>query len=211
MYPEDRVLVAYMPSRADFELVQREGWYRIPQRKAPKGVYAEYFAFYFGRAFGPEKWAIHYYASRLGHELVTRCLLLPDQPDHPRADDVYYKVQLGELHRLDKPISSLRWRRITFLHTTWDRFRDASEINDLFIEGGEYVDRIYAALKERGIQTERDYQVEEPGGHYVVPLAIPCQHGRIDINCAEVPQTDLELSALVARLEREADEKGGII
>ncbi|MCA9977622.1 MAG: hypothetical protein KC413_17805, partial [Anaerolineales bacterium] len=92
MYPEDRVLVAYVPDPADFAILQQEGWYRIPQQHAPKGLYAEYLAFYFGRRFGLEKWTISYYAPRLGHELVTRTALFPDEPDHPRAQALYYKV-----------------------------------------------------------------------------------------------------------------------
>ena len=61
VYPEDRVLIAYMPEPADFALVRDAGWYRIPQKHAPKGLYAEYYAFYFGRKFGDQKWAIHHY------------------------------------------------------------------------------------------------------------------------------------------------------
>lgn len=157
MYPEDRVLVAYVPDPADFALIQRENWYRIPQQHAPKGLYAEYIAFYFGGRFGLQKWAIHYYAPRLGHELVTRRSLLPHQPDHPRADALYYKIQLGALQQLEKPIVSLRWRRITFVHTTWDRFQDATEINDLFVDGDAYVDRLHATLKDQEIQAARRY------------------------------------------------------
>lgn len=136
MYPEDRVLVAYVPKPSDFDLICREGWYRIPQKSSPKGIHSEYFAFYFGRHFGVRKWAIHYYAPCLGYELVTRRQLLPAQPEHPRADDWYYKIQLGDLVALERPILSLRWRRITFLHTTWDRFQEAADLNDLFVNGG---------------------------------------------------------------------------
>lgn len=148
MYPEDRVLVVYVPSPADFEQIRQAGWYRIPQHHAPKGLYAEYFAFYFGQAFAANKWAIHHYARRLGHELVRRSDLLPHQPDHPRAAELYYKVQLDAMMTLKRPITSMRWRRLTFLHTTWDRFQDAIEINDLLIEGGGYVDRQFATLRE---------------------------------------------------------------
>jgi len=211
MYPEDRVLVVYMPRAADFALVQSEGWYRIPQRHAPKGLYAEYYAFYFGRHFGSEKWAIHYYARQMGRELVTRRILFPDQRNHPRADQYYYKIQLGPLERLPRPIVSLRWRRITFLHTTWDRFQDAAEINDLFIDGDGYVDRLYATLKERGIRAERNYQVEEPGVVYLVPLVVPCRHGRIEVNATEVPQNEEELSVLADWIERETTARGGML
>ena len=149
MYPEDRVLVAYVPRPRDFELIRERGWYRIPQKYAPKGLYAEYIAFYFGAKFKGEKWAIHYYAQNNGHELAYRVDLLPDEPDHPRANEVYYKVQLGELQKRERPIVSLRWRRVVFLHTTWDRFIDAAELNDLFIDGDGYVDRQFATLRER--------------------------------------------------------------
>ena len=158
MYPEDRVLVAYVPTPADFAHIQQEGWYRIPQRHMPNGLYAEYFAFYFGQRFGSQKWAIHYYAQRLGHELVTRQQLFPEQPDHPRANDFYYKVQLADLQQLARPIISLRWRRLTFLHTTWDRFQDAVEINDLFVDGEGYVDRKYAVLREEEGENGRSYK-----------------------------------------------------
>jgi hypothetical protein len=209
VYPEDRVLVAYVPRPADFAVVQADSWYRIPQRYSPKGLYAEYFAFYFGRHFGHEKWAIHYYAPQLGHELVTRQSLFPDQAAHPRANDLYYKVQLGPLRQLARPIISLRWRRVTFIHTTWDRFQDATEINDLFIDGGEYVDRLYATLKDQGIQPQRNYRVEESGVIYEVPLVVLCRHGRIDVTTSQIPETDQALAVLLAKIEREMVEKGG--
>jgi hypothetical protein len=156
MYPEDRVLVAYVPTPADFSIVEREGWYRIPMTAAPKGLFAEYFAFYFGRAFGAQKWAVHTYAQRLGHELMTRRDLVPAEPDHPRAAAFYYKVQLGPLQYLERPIISLHWRRVTFIHTTWDRFQTASELNDLFVDGDAFVDRQFAILKERDADLEQE-------------------------------------------------------
>jgi hypothetical protein len=210
MYPEDRVLVAYVPSPEDFEIVCREGWYRIPQRFAPKGLHAEYLAFYFGGKFGEEKWAIHYYARRAGHELARRRDLLPDQPDHPRADDIYYKVQLGPLQKLAQPIVSLRWRRVTFIHTTWDRFQDATEINDLFIEGGPYVDRLYATLKERGIHPERDYRVAEESPDYVVALSVPTRDGRVDVPYGDLPEGEADVLSLADALVREIARQGGI-
>ena len=211
MYPEDRVLVAYLPNPADFVVAQNEGWYRIPQKHAPKGLYAEYVAFYFGRKFGDEKWAIHYYAERLGHELVTRRALFPEDPNHPRADQLYYKVQLGRLRQLSRPIMSLRWRRVTFIHTTWDRFQDAVELNDLFVDGGEYVDRVYAVLKDRGIRADRNYRVEDAKPTYLVPLAILCQDGRIEITHDQIPSKEPDFTLFLDEIERETAVKGGNI
>jgi hypothetical protein len=181
MNPEDRILVAIMNLPRDLALARDQGWYRLPQRRAPKGIHAEYLAFYFGRAFGEQKWAIHYYARKLGHELLRRRNLLPDEPDHPRADHLYYKVQLGPLLQLERPIVSLRWRRISFIHTTWDRFADASEINDLYVEGEPYVDRLYYALREAGITPERHYQIRDKGVKYEVDMAIPCYSGTVTV------------------------------
>lgn len=209
MFPEDRVLVAYVPQPADFEIIQAQSWYRIPQQQAPKGLHAEYFAFYFGRRFGPEKWAIHYFAPQLGHELTTRLALFPDQPDHPRAQTMYYKVQLGPLQKLAQPIVSLRWRRVTFIHTTWDRFVDASEINDLFVDGDPYVDRLYATLKERGIQAERDYRVRESGSGYVLPLVVWCRNGRIDLTPAQLAQHQNNVDQLAAQIAEQVARYGG--
>ncbi len=203
MYPEDRVLVAYLPTTNDFKILFQEGWYRIPQQYAPKGIHAEYYAFYFGRDFGDRKWAIHYYAEQRGYELVRRSDLFPDQPNHPRAGDLYYKISLGPLQMLDHPIVSLRWRRITFMHTTWDRFVEAREINDLLIEGGTYVDRIFATLKDKGVRVERNYSVKEDEPEYVVPLSVFCRDGRIDILQEQLPINESEMEDLIGDIMRQ--------
>lgn len=160
MYPEDRVLVVYLPTPADFNLLTQNKWYRIPQKHAPKGLYAEYFAFYFGQAFGDQKWAIHYYAKRLGHELVRRIDLLPNEPNHPHAQNFYYKVQFDTLIKRQQPIISIRWRRLTFLHTTWDRFQQAYEINDLLLDGESFTNREYATLKDEADPPKERYDVD---------------------------------------------------
>lgn len=209
MYPEDRVLVAYMPSPEDLRYAENQGWYRIPKQSAPKGLHAEYLAFYFGRRFGSEKWAIHYYARKLGHELVSRRQLIPLQPDHPRADALYYKIQIGPLLRLERPIVCLRWRRLTFMHTTWDRFIDATEINDLLVDGGEYVDRLFVALKESGLPAVKNYQVDEPGASYQVPISVLCDTGRVDIELSQIPENDQQLAQLTALVRQQADKRGG--
>ncbi len=194
MHPEDRVLVAVMNRPRDLEIAQREGWYRLPEAKAPAGAFTEYVAFYFTTAFPEHKWAIHYYARRLGHELVTRRELLPDEADHPRAGERYYKLQLGPLQRRDPPIVSLRWRRISFIRTTWDRFEAAEEINDLFVEGGEFVDRLYHALRDSGMGPERRYPIRDAGVEYVADLALPCREGVVSLSVAqEQPERNMGL------------------
>jgi hypothetical protein len=215
MYPEDRVLVGVMPDPRDLEIAHQQHWYRIPAKHASQGIHAEYVAFYFTRKFGPELcWAIHFYARRTGHELVRRVDLLPDQPDHPHARDMYYKLQLGPIKQKDPPIVSLRWRRITFIQTTWDRFITATEINDLFSSDNVYVDRIYHSLKQRGIQAERAVEVREGDTRYAVDLLIPCRDGAVMLSgsderpAASLPIDEDETQTL-ARAESAIEKRGG--
>jgi hypothetical protein len=174
-----------MNSRRDFDIARDDSWYRIPVQYAPESVTeAVVLAFYFTRAFDEEKWAIHWYAPVRGHELVRRRDLFPDEVDHPRADKMYYKIQIGPLTRLKRPIPSLRWRRITFIDTTWDRFTAGEEINDLYASGA---DGLYVTLKEAGFYPEREYSVREGGVRYEVDLAIPCQTGTVVISTSDRP------------------------
>jgi hypothetical protein len=62
---------------------------------------------------------------------------------------------LGPLRKGEPPIVSLRWQRVTFIHATWDRYKAAEEINDLFAEGDEFVVRLYHTLRETGMAPER--------------------------------------------------------
>ena len=88
MYPEAAVLIAYLPDPADLSILRRRRWYRIPQKHAPRGLHADYYAFYLGRRFGPARYSIRHYARRRGHELVRRRDLLPHQPHLRGADAV---------------------------------------------------------------------------------------------------------------------------
>ena len=129
--PEDLVLVAVMTNPRDLEIARVLGWYRIPVASAPKTLRVDWIAFYLTSAFGEEKWSIRYLARVRGHELVRRRELLRDEPDHLRADEPYFKIQLGPLLQLPKPIPSRRWRRFSFLYTTGEQFNRAHEIKDL--------------------------------------------------------------------------------
>jgi len=168
----DRVLVGVMKTPQDFTLARDEGWYRIPQKNAPPSTLdAAVLALYFTTAFKDEKWGVHWYAEVRGHELTRRKDLLPAEAAHPNADELYYKLQLGPLVRRDPPIPSLRWRRITFIESTWDRFAAAEEINDLYTSG---VDGLYVTLKESGFFPEREIFIRESDIEYMADLAIPC-------------------------------------
>ena len=160
--PASLVLVAVMTEPRDLEIARVFGWYRITLKTAPKVIAVDYLAFYQTKAFQDQKWRIQYIAPVQGHELTTRDQLLRDESDHPRARDEYYKIQLGPLEKLDNPVLSETWRRITFLYTTGEYLVSARIVNDLVVQSEER-QVLWKALRDR-MSHEDKYctgQVEE--------------------------------------------------
>ena len=145
----DLVLVAIMKARRDLEIARVLGWYRIPVQTAPKTLRVDWIAFYLTGAFGDQKWSIRYAAAVRGFELTHRRDLLREETTHPRADDPYFKLQLGPLLTLPEPIPAQRWRRFTFLYTTGERLLAASEMRDLRIPDSGTRKGLWGMLKER--------------------------------------------------------------
>ncbi len=146
MYADDRVLVGVLNRRIDFEIARRQKWYRIPQKQLPRGLNAEYIAFFLsGKTFRERSGTVAYFARITGLELARRSDLLPGE--EKRAEDIYYKVQFRDLIQKDPPIANYPARSISFIRTTWDRFISAETIVDLFSAADYYVDRIYHALR----------------------------------------------------------------
>lgn len=122
----------------------RDGhWYRIPVKQMARGVDTEIVAFFFDKA-------IRCYAPVRGLELAYRGDLLPDEADHPRAGEVYYRLALAPLIEREPPIRNRGRRVVTFIRTTWDRFSAADDIADLYGESPYYVNRVFYALGGRG-------------------------------------------------------------
>lgn len=159
--PASLVLVAVINHPHDLEIARLLGWYRIPLRSAPRVIAVDYLAFYFTGAFGDEKWRIRYTAPVVGHELTTRLELLQDEPDHPHAQQEYYKIQLGPLERLEPPILAEYWRRITFFYTTGEYLLQAKTVHDLIIHSDER-QSLWHALRERGAHSASETFSEEP-------------------------------------------------
>jgi hypothetical protein len=159
-HPDALILVAYLPAPRDLEIARLLGWYRIPLRTAPKVIDVDYLAFYQASAFGAEhRWRIETFAEVRGKELTTRADLLHDEPDHPRAREEYYKVQLGPLERLPEPIQAGKWRRITFLYTTGALFCSARTVSDLVVQTEER-EVLWKSLRERALNAGQ-YHAEE--------------------------------------------------
>jgi hypothetical protein len=126
------VLVAVVTRPCDLEHARVAGWYRVPLRHALRGLAAEYLAFYQTAAFGAERWAVRYVAPVRSVSMALRRELLPDEPTHPRADERYYRFEIGPLWALPAPVPSRRLRRVTFIPTTFGQLLHASDVAELW-------------------------------------------------------------------------------
>lgn len=185
-YPPPDALVAILNSQRDLERARDEGWYRVPAVKAPatlKDGSIRTLALYLPKEFGADAFHVVYAAPVLGTSTQPRRELLPEEPQHPRADQPYLRVALGAVSRLQRPIPSQRLRRLVFITTTHAKLRRAQEINDLFHES-PLEDRVWDAFQAAGIIAERQYYV--PGddkGMYALDFAIFCRERNLDIEC----------------------------
>jgi hypothetical protein len=157
--PSSLILVAFIPKPRDLEVARVLGWYRIPLRTAPKVVSVDYLAFYQPGSFGEYRWCIQKIAPVRGHELVTRAEIIRDEPDHPKAKEEYFKIQLGPLATLPKPIRADKWKRITFFYTTGQYLLAAETIIDLVVNSEERK-LLWKSLRERAKQ-EQEYSIPE--------------------------------------------------
>jgi hypothetical protein len=164
----DLVLVCLLPSQRDLEIARLLGWYRIPFRTAPKVVAVDYLAFYQPGSFGEGTGRIEWIAPVRGHELTTRAELLRDESDHPRAGEEYFKIQLGPLERLPRPVGAEKWKRLTFLYTTGEYLLKAQTLNDLVVQSDER-QFLWQSLRERA-ENEQLYKVDLPEAD--IPLEV---------------------------------------
>ncbi len=149
--PASLILVCLLPSPRDLEIARLLGWYRIPFARAPKVVAVDALAFYQLNSFGEKSGRIEWIAPVRGHELTTRAELLRDEADHPRANEEYYKIQLGPLEKLSQPILAEKWKRLTFLYTTGEYLLKARTLNDLVVQSDERRQVYNAGLPELDI------------------------------------------------------------
>jgi hypothetical protein len=158
--PASLVLVCLLPTPRDLEIVRLLGWYRIPFRSAPKVVAVDYLAFYQPSSFGEGAGRIEWIAPVRGHELTTRAELLRGESDHPRSGEEYFKIQLGALERLPRPVLAEKWKRLTFLFTTGEYLLKAQTLNDLVVQSDER-QILWKSLRERA-ENEQLYKTDLP-------------------------------------------------
>ena len=176
------VLVAVVNNQADLRRAASEGWYRIPQRRAPRRVGADYLAFYQTGAFGSEAEArtVSYYAAVRRYQLLSRAELLPDEADHARAEAYYFRIEIGPLMRLARPVPATTFRRLTFIHTTLERLLNAKDVTELKLEG-EPFQTLWSALRASRLRPLPN----RLAGEWPVDIALRVRNGYLGIRLDE--------------------------
>ena len=176
-------LIAIVPRKKDWEILKIQHWYRIPVKSAPEIInQIKFLAFYQPKVFEAEKWSVNYYAEVKDLEIVKRIKLLPDEPNHARALNEYYKITIGELKQLPKPIRSRRWRRITFIPTTYNQLSAAKEVNDLY-RTTPIEETLYRSMKQEKILAERQFFIYDTQKPCCLDFAIFCKDGNLNVEC----------------------------
>jgi hypothetical protein len=194
------VLVAVLNNNQDLRRAASEGWYRIPQRRAPQRIGADYLAFYQTGAFrraadGSARdgsahdsesaaQAITWYAATRRYQLLTRRMLLPTEANHPRADDYYYRIELGPLQRLAQPVPARSYHRVTFIHTTLDALLHASDVVDLFRKDDPF-DTLWDALRAHNLRPLKNRLVADQP----MDIALRARGGYVGVRCSETSTT----------------------
>ena len=123
-------------------------------------VAVDYLAFYQPSTFGDSGGRIEFVAPLRGHELTTRRELLKDESDHARANEEYFKIQLGGLEKLSNPILADKRKRLTFLYSTGEYLLKAKTLNDLVVKDDERA-VLWRSLRERA-QNSQLYKTDLP-------------------------------------------------
>ena len=176
------VLVVVLNNAEDLARAADAGWYRIPQRKAPRRIGADYLAFYQTGAFRqqPEAQTITYYAATRRYRLLTRRELLPEAADHPRANDYYYRIDIGPLARLAHPVPAKTYHRLTFIHTTLARLLNANDVTELF-QADDPFEQLWTALREHNLRPLKN----RLAGARPVDITLRARGGYLGITCQD--------------------------
>lgn len=181
-----------LPEPRDLLRAQVYGWYRVRSgellRRLRGGVAQfTHLAFYQPDAFRSDPRCVRYFAPVLGLSEALRRDLIPEEPDHRRADQLYPYFQLGPVEPLPRPVPSVRGRRILFIPTHWARLATAEEINDLFV-GSPVEDRLYRRLREDDMLPEREYHVvfndpdrPDKPHQFLLDFALFCARADLDL------------------------------
>ncbi|MDQ4076082.1 MAG: hypothetical protein M3220_07525 [Chloroflexota bacterium] len=151
MQSQDPILIALLPQPIDLERA-RDGWYRVPLAHAPAALMrAKALAFYQPASFGDERWQVAWYARVRSVERARRRDLIPEEPTHRRANELYVCVRLAALVPVEPPKQAQKGRRLLFVTTTWGAFQTAKSLDELLARPPRPIadDPLYGIIRQQ--------------------------------------------------------------
>jgi very-short-patch-repair endonuclease len=137
-------------------------------------------AFYQPKAFKEGSFRVQWYGEVADIQVVPRSELFPNEFESAKSGQRYYKLIFKSLEMLDRPILSLRPRRLVFLPTTWEKFSRAEQINDLF-DDSPLEDALWQQFKRSMIHAERQWQLIAEEQRYFLDFALFCTKAPIAV------------------------------
>jgi very-short-patch-repair endonuclease len=177
---KSEVLVALLKEKAHFNNLREQSWYHLPVTSTPKRWPPEYIAFYQPKAFGFDAFRIRYFGRVKEITQTPYQKLFPNQFDSKKSDKIYHQIFVEKLEQLPHPIPSRLPRSNVFISTTWAKFINAGQLNDLFDES-PLEDDIWGKFKESKIFAERQWREPFEKYFYQLDFAIFCNKGKIDV------------------------------
>lgn len=194
MNPARDTLIAALHSEADLETAASRGWMILPLSggRLPEIVRSgrlRYVAFYHGSLFSSTPFTVGEYAKATDVQVVCRkeCLPLPGNEKQEalfrtRAEQEVLRISFSGLTVLDNPIVSNKERHFSYIETTHEKLRQATELNELFYETVAE-ETLWNEFRKRKIAAERRYPVQLRQGRLILDFAIFCKYGRINVEC----------------------------
>ncbi len=178
---EKIVLVGVLKDERDFEILINEGWYRIPADHAPQRKF-DYLAFYQPLEFGKSGKQIIYFARVLSRRKLKRIKLIPDEANHPRANDDYVRFGVDKIQKLTRAIKNIIPRRVIFGFTTLGQLYRSKNLLELYsIAPTEQI--FEEALKRSGLKYASQRYVFCANKRFRPDFLIFCKNGKVAIEC----------------------------
>jgi very-short-patch-repair endonuclease len=174
------VLVALLKEKSHFNNLREQNWYHIPVENTPKRWPPDWLAFYQPKAFGTDAFRIRHFGRVKEITQVPYRKLFPSKFESSKSEKRYHQIFIEKLEKLPRPIPSRIPRSIVFIPTTWHKFINADQLNDLFDES-PLEDIIWQAFKSLSIFAERQWKESIGKSFYQLDFAIFCNQGKVDV------------------------------
>jgi hypothetical protein len=180
-------LIAVVNSDDDIARFLNDRWYRIPMRAIGRSI---------GKGALDESRILALYQTSTIHSGLPSAIelwgeiddirqlrrreIIPEESNHPAADELYQLIRVRNVERLERPVTSRRPRRVTFIRSSGERLFHAADMNDLII-GSAFEEKLWSAIRE--FDAERKYFMQAQGTVMEVDFAIFSEGRSVGIIC----------------------------